>query len=75
MIVCKYLVAWGTTPDRAKIREAPAPASRRALTCAQANRRVSVRLGCHFLHHFEKRRKESLRIQHRTRDASVLDQL
>lgn len=42
MIVCKYLVAWGTTPDRAKIREAPAAAaaSRRPLTCAQANRRL-----------------------------------
>lgn len=64
MIVCKYLVAWGTTPDRAKIREAPAPASRRALTCAQANRRVSV-LGCHFLQHFEKRWKESHHIQHK----------
>lgn len=45
MIVGKYLVAWGTTANCAKIREPsriPLPV---ALTCAQANRRLFAQHG------------------------------
>ena len=77
MIVCKYSVAWGTTVNRAKIREAPAPASRRALTCAQANRGVFARPAPSGV--WMRKTKEFIHdeshIAYSTEEADVLDQL
>jgi hypothetical protein len=75
MIVCKYSVAWGTTADCAKTREPPAPASRRALTCAQANRGMfSLNLVFTFLQLLEKKRvvRVTSHTQHKDRIAKYL---